>query len=161
MTSPMSRIGQVLVCHKTQNNGEKDNILIFKQPHACWTRAGGLPPAAIDIVREEIVGAFRDKLGVSMIPRGQSYRRPYDSRFDYHPYPQGTRIPEFVKFSGDQGKSTREHIGQFLAQLGGLADTKAFRVCLFSLSFTGTAFAWYATLPPNSFFVGGFRSKIP
>jgi hypothetical protein len=44
----------------------------------------------------------------------------------------------------------REHIGQFLAQLGELADTEAFRVCLFSLSLTGTAFAWYATLPPNS-----------
>jgi hypothetical protein len=28
-------------------------------------RAGGLPPATIDIVREEIAGAFRDKLGVS------------------------------------------------------------------------------------------------
>jgi hypothetical protein len=30
-------------------------------------RAGGLPPAAIDIVMEEIAGTFRDKLGVSMI----------------------------------------------------------------------------------------------
>jgi hypothetical protein len=51
---------------------------------------------------------------------------------------------------GDQGKSTREHIGQFLAQLGELADTEAFRVRLFSLSLIETAFAWYATLPPNS-----------
>jgi hypothetical protein len=42
-------------------------------------RAGGLPPTAIDIVREEIAGAFRDKIGVSMVPGGQSYRRPYDS----------------------------------------------------------------------------------
>jgi hypothetical protein len=33
-------------------------------------RAGGLAPAAIDIVREEIVGAFRDKFRVSMVPRG-------------------------------------------------------------------------------------------
>jgi hypothetical protein len=33
-------------------------------------RAGGLPPAVIDIVREEIAWAFRDKLGVSMIPGG-------------------------------------------------------------------------------------------
>jgi hypothetical protein len=113
-------------------------------------RADGLAPAAIDIVREEIVGAFRDKLGVSMVPGGQSYRKPYDSRFDHHPYPQGTRIPEFAKFSGDQGKNTREHIGQFLAQLGELANTEAFRIRLFSLSLTGTAFAWYATLPPNS-----------
>jgi hypothetical protein len=113
-------------------------------------RAGGLPPAAIDIVREEITGAFRDNLGVSMVPGGQSYRRPYDNRFDHHPYPQGTMIPEFAKFPGDQGKSTREHIGQFQAQLGELADNEAFRVRLFSLSLTGTAFAWYATLPPNS-----------
>ena len=101
-------------------------------------------------MREEIAGAFRDKLGVSMVPGGQSYRKPYDSRFDHHPYPKGTKIPEFAKFLGDQGKSTREHIGQFLAQLGELADTEAFRVRLFSLSLIGTAFAWYATLPPNS-----------
>jgi hypothetical protein len=85
-----------------------------------------------------------------MIPGKQSYRRPYDSRFDHHPYPQRTRISEFTKFLGDQGKSTREHIGQFLAQLGELVDTEAFRACLFSLSLTGTAFAWYAALPPNS-----------
>jgi hypothetical protein len=78
-------------------------------------RASGLAPAAIDTVREEIAGAFRDKLGVSMVPRGQSYRKPYDSRFNNHPYPQGYRIPEFAKFSGDQGKNTREHIDQFLA----------------------------------------------
>jgi hypothetical protein len=85
-----------------------------------------------------------------MIPGGQSYWRPYDSLFDHRPYPQGTRISEFTKFSGDKGKSTHEHIGQFLAQLGELADTEVFRVCLFSLSLTGRAFAWYATLPPNS-----------
>jgi hypothetical protein len=33
-------------------------------------KVGGLPPAAIDIVREEIAGAFRDKLEVGIIPRG-------------------------------------------------------------------------------------------
>jgi hypothetical protein len=31
-----------------------------------------------------------------------------------------------------------------------LADGEAFRVRLFSLSLIGTAFAWYAALPPNS-----------
>jgi hypothetical protein len=126
-----------------------------------YQRAGGLPPTAIDVVREEISGAFRDKLGVSIVPEGHSYRRPYNSQFDRLPYPQGTRIPEFAKFSGDQGKSTREHIDQFLAQLGELADTEAFRVRLFSLSLTGTAFAWYATLPPNSILSwGDLEQKI-
>jgi hypothetical protein len=33
-------------------------------------RAGGQSPAPIDIMREEIAGAFRDKLRVSMIPKG-------------------------------------------------------------------------------------------
>jgi hypothetical protein len=41
-------------------------------------------------------------------------------------------------------------MGQFLAQLGGLANREEFHVRLFSLSLTGTTFAWYATLPPNS-----------
>jgi hypothetical protein len=78
---------------ETQHANIQPTLLMFDQ------RAGGLAPAAIDIVREEIAGAFRDKLGVSMVPRGQSYRKPYDNRFDHHPYPQGTRIPEFAKLS--------------------------------------------------------------
>jgi hypothetical protein len=81
---------------------------------------------------------------------GQSYQKPCDPWFDTVPYPQGTRIPEFSKFSGENGRSTHEHIGQFLAHLGELVDGEAFHVHLFSLSLTGTAFAWYATLPPNS-----------
>jgi hypothetical protein len=39
-------------------------------------RASGLPSAAIDIVRGEIAGAFRYKLGVSMIPGGSHIRNP-------------------------------------------------------------------------------------
>jgi hypothetical protein len=97
--------------HSSNQWGERQHANIQPTPSMFNQRAGGLAPAAIDIVREEIARAFRDKLGVSMVPGGQSYRKPYDSRFDHHPYPQGTRIPEFAKFSGDQGKNTREHIG--------------------------------------------------
>jgi hypothetical protein len=38
--------------------------------------AGGLPPTSIDIVREEIAGAFRDKLGVSMISGDSHIENP-------------------------------------------------------------------------------------
>jgi hypothetical protein len=65
-------------------------------------------------------------------------------------YPQGARILEFSKFSDESGRSTHEHVGQFLAHLCELLDREAFRVCLFSLSLTGTAFAWYTTMSPNS-----------
>jgi hypothetical protein len=112
--------------------------------------SGGLPPGAMEKIREEMTELFRDKFGVSVARVGQSYQKPYNHRFDTVPYPQGARIPEFSKFSGENGRSTHEHIGQFLAHLGELADGEAFRVRLFSLSLTGTAFAWYAALPPNS-----------
>jgi hypothetical protein len=61
-------------------------------------RVGGLVPAVIDIVREKIARAFRDKLKVSMVPGGQSYRKPYDSRFDHHPYPREPRYPNSQNF---------------------------------------------------------------
>jgi hypothetical protein len=112
--------------------------------------SGGLPPGAMEKIREEMTELFQDKFGVSIARVGQSYQKPYNQRFDAVPYPQGARIPEFSKFSGDNGRSTHEHIGQFLAHLGELADGEAFHVRLFSLSLTSTAFAWYAALPPNS-----------
>jgi hypothetical protein len=93
---------------------------------------------------------FQDRLIVSVARVGQSYQKPYNHRFDIFSYPQGARIPEFSKFSGESGRSTHEHVGQFLAHLGELADGEPFRVRLFSLSFIGTAFAWYIALPLNS-----------
>jgi hypothetical protein len=109
----MNHIGQIVMHHRTQTNGGRQQTNVQTTSPMMRQRVGGLPPAAIDILREEIAGAFRDKLRVSMVPGVQSNRRPYDSRFDHHPYPKGTRIPEFAKFSGDQGKSTRKHIGRF------------------------------------------------
>ena len=94
--------------------------------------------------------AFKRKLGVDMSKCSSSYQKPYDYRFDAHIFPLGFKVPDFVKFSGNDNKSTREHISQFLAQLGDLADREAFRIWLFSLSLTGSAFAWYSSLPPNS-----------
>jgi hypothetical protein len=57
---------------------------------------------------------------------GQSYQKPYDHQFDIVSYPQGTRILEFSKFSGVNGRSTHKHIGQFLAHLDELADGEHF-----------------------------------
>jgi predicted chitinase len=63
--------------------------------------------------------------------------------------------PNLQKKLSEQGKSTHEHIGQFLAQLGELTDVEALCFRLFSFSLTGTAFAWYATLSPNSIYSWG------
>jgi hypothetical protein len=67
----------------------------------------------------------------------------------------GKKDTRICKIFGYQGNNTHEHIGQFLAHLGELVDTEVFHVHLFLLSLTGTTFAWYATLPPNSIFSWG------
>jgi hypothetical protein len=104
----------------------------------------------VERIRDEVAELFRDKLGVNVSGIGPSYRKPYSHRFDIVPYPQGVRVPDFSRFSGEGGKSTHEHISQYLSHLGELANREAYHVRLFSLSLTGTTFSWYATLPPNS-----------
>jgi hypothetical protein len=47
--------------------GGRQYANIHPTPPMFDQRAGGLAPTVIDIVREEIAGAFRDKLGVSMV----------------------------------------------------------------------------------------------
>jgi hypothetical protein len=58
--------------------------------------------------------------------------------------------PDFVKFNGDDNRTTWEHVSQYLAQLGKVGLIDALKVRLFSLSLTGTTFSWFSSLSPNS-----------
>ena len=49
---------------------------------------------------------IKKKLGVDM---GNS-QKPY-SEFDLVSYPMGQCVPDFVKFNGDDNKTTWEHVG--------------------------------------------------
>ena len=55
-------------------------------------------------------------------------------------YPAGLRLPEFVKFSGEDTRITFERISQYLAQLGEAGSINELDVRLFSLFLTGTTF---------------------
>jgi hypothetical protein len=66
------------------------------------------------------------------------------------PYPRGFRVPDLAKFTGDDAKTTYEHIGQFLAQVNDVGITDIHKIRMFPLSLTGTAFNWFTSLPPNS-----------
>jgi hypothetical protein len=85
MVNPINHIGQIVMHHKTQSNGGRQQTNVQTTSPTIGQRADGLPSAAIDIVREEIAGAFRNKLGVSMDPR-DSHIGGLMSRFDQHPY---------------------------------------------------------------------------
>ena len=77
-------------------------------------------------------------------------KKLYPMSFDTVTYPAGFRLPEFVKFNGDDSKSTFEHISQYLAQLGEAGSINELKIPLFSLSLTGTAFSSVSSLAPNS-----------
>ena len=74
-------------------------------------------------MREDLADMFKEKLGFVAV-RSWLYSRPYADAFDLIPYPTGWRVPDFVKFSGDDNRSTWEHISQYIAQLGEVGSSK-------------------------------------
>jgi hypothetical protein len=100
-------------------------------------------------VREQVARNLKE---FGFEPKGhtRSYRKPYPNFFDTVPYPRGFRIPDFVKFSRDDSKTTYEHVGQYLAQVSEIGITDAHKVKLFPLSLSSTAFNWFTSLAPNS-----------
>jgi hypothetical protein len=61
-------------------------------------------------------------------------------------------MPDSIKFSDDNVRTTWEHISQYTTQLGEAGAYNALKVCLFSL--TGTAFAWFSSLSPVLLYLG-------
>ena len=56
-------------------------------------------------MREDLVSMFKSKFGLD-VGRSRLYQRPYVDAFDLIPYPTGWCVPNFVKFSGDDNRST-------------------------------------------------------
>ena len=81
-------------------------------------------------MREELASMFKFKLGLD-VGRSRLYQRLYVDAFDLIRYPASWRVPDFVKFSGDDNRSTWEHISQYIAQLGEAGSSKSLRVRMF------------------------------
>ena len=82
---------------------------------------------------------FKSKLGLDM-GRTRLYQRLYSNSFDMIPYPTGWRVPEFIKFSGDDNRSTWEHISQYIAQLGKAGSSNSFARLLVFIVFNWNYF---------------------
>jgi hypothetical protein len=76
----------------------------------------------------------------------------YPDYYDQLPYPRGYRVLEFAKFSGADGKTTLEHVSQFILQCGEASANDALKFRIFPLSLSGIAFAWFTSLAPNPIF---------
>jgi hypothetical protein len=78
--------------------------------------------------------------------------KPYPDYYDQLPYPRGYRVSEFSKFSGEDHKTTLEHVGQFILQCGEASANDALKLRRFPLLLSGTDFTWFTSLAPNSIF---------
>jgi hypothetical protein len=90
------------------------------------------------------------ELGFSPKGRAREYQKPYSEYFDSVSCPRGFRVPDFVKFTGDDSRTTYEHIGQYLAQVDEVGIHDVHQVRLFPLPLLGMAFNWFTSVAPNS-----------
>jgi hypothetical protein len=93
-----------------------------------------------------------ESFSVELKGRGHIYQKPYPDYYDQLPYLRGYRVPEFAKFSGEDGKTTLEHVSQFILKCGEANANDALKLRIFPLSLSGTTFTWFTSLAPNSIF---------
>ncbi|KAM1179154.1 hypothetical protein ACFX2G_018760 [Malus domestica] len=74
---------------------------------------------------------------------------PYPAYVETFGYPKGFKIPDFSLFTGESSLSSLEHVARFTAQCGDV-NSDFHKLRLFNFSLTGSAFAWYINLLPNS-----------
>ncbi|KAM2554636.1 hypothetical protein TB2_018739 [Malus domestica] len=74
---------------------------------------------------------------------------PYPAYMERFEYPKGFKIPDFSLFAGELSLSSLEHVARFTAQCRDV-NSDFHKLRLFNFSLTGSAFAWYINLPPNS-----------
>jgi hypothetical protein len=115
-------------------------------------RATAEPGTDPDNITNQLATISRESFGIEPKSRRCVYQKPYPDYYDHLPYPIGYRVPEFSKFSGEDGKITLEHVGQFILQCGETSANDALKLRMFPLSLSSTAFTRFTSLAPNSIF---------
>jgi hypothetical protein len=88
----------------------------------------------------QLATILQESFGIEPKGRGRVYQKSYPNYYDQLPYPRGYRVPEFSKFSGEDDKTTFEHVDQFTLQCGEASANDAIKLRMFSLSLSGTTF---------------------
>jgi hypothetical protein len=78
------------------------------------TRAMTEPCGDSNNLTNQMATILCESFGIEPKGRGHVYQKPYLDYYNQLPYPRGYRVPDFFKFSGEDGKTTLEHVGQFI-----------------------------------------------
>jgi hypothetical protein len=57
-------------------------------------------------IREDYKKQMQETFGVKLSSKSRIYQKPYPSHFDLVPYLMGWRTPDFVKFNGEDNRTT-------------------------------------------------------
>ena len=82
---------------------------------------------------------LRDSSEIESKVAMHTYQRPYPEHVDSVPYPQGFEVPNFTKFTGENARTTMEHIGHFIDQCGKAGSDDLLKLKLFPLSLSNFA----------------------
>jgi hypothetical protein len=115
-------------------------------------RAAAVPGVDPNNLTNQLATILHESFSIEPKGRERVYQKSYLDYYDQLPHPRGYRVPEFSKFSGDDGKTTLEHVGKFILQCGEASANEALKLRMFPLSLSGTAFIWFTSLAPNSIF---------
>ena len=113
------------------------------------TSTNGNYGADLAKMKEDLANFLKTQLGVST-GRSCIYEWPYSNVLIWFLTLLVGVFPNLLNLiSGDDNRSTWEHISQYVTQLGEASSSNALCVRLFSLSLTGATFSWFSLWPPN------------
>ena len=133
---PMNHVAQQLAMMANAASTVSPRQMPIVEPQVDWST--------------KIAEVMREQFGLRTKQQSIMYKTPYPPAYDQIPLPHKYKMPDSTKFSGQGEVSMMEHVNRFLLQLGEAGNQDALRVHLFSLSLSGSAFAWFTTLPANS-----------
>ncbi|KAM1808208.1 hypothetical protein ACFX11_031121 [Malus domestica] len=82
-------------------------------------------------------------------PKFLKFIHPYPAYVEKFEYPKSFKILDFSLFTGESSLSLLEYVARFTAQCRDV-NSDFYKLRLFNFSLTGSAFAWYINLSPNS-----------
>jgi hypothetical protein len=84
------------------------------------------PRAKLEGFREEMIHMFRQTFGID-----PKVKMRYPESYEYVQFPQGIKISEFTKFTGNDNRTTLEHVGQFVIQCGEVNSSDIYKLDCF------------------------------
>jgi len=91
--------------------------------------------------KKDLAIMFKENFGIEIKDKTLVCQKTYLESFDFIPYPQNFRVPEFIKFTGEDSRTTWEHVSKFNAQMGIHGSLDHLKIRMFPLSLSGTIFS--------------------